>query len=97
MSQPAIEVFPATNPPKLTPYGEMIETVFVKGNMGGLVVIKLKAGEIPPIHMNKSMLGWCWKVSLSFSTMMKLLKSMRGRCIVFAQIYPMVFGARSLP
>lgn len=46
-SDPPIEVFPAANPPKLTPHGEMIETVFIKGNMGGLVVIKLKAGEIP--------------------------------------------------
>jgi len=46
-SEPAIEVFPAANPPKLAPYGEMIESVFIKGNMGGLAVIKLKAGEIP--------------------------------------------------
>lgn len=43
-----IEVFPVSSPPGLAPYDEMIETTFIKGSMGGLVVIKLKAGEIPP-------------------------------------------------
>ena len=59
MSQPdpSIEVFPAANPPKLTPYGEMIDSVFIKGNMGGLVVIKLKAGEIPPHHHQQEHVG----------------------------------------
>jgi len=47
-SEAAIEVFPVATPPGLVPYGDMIETTFIKGNMGGLVVIKLKVGEIPP-------------------------------------------------
>ena len=41
-----IEVFPVKSPPGLAPYGDIIETTFIKGNMGGLVVIKLRAGEI---------------------------------------------------
>lgn len=47
-----IEVFPVESPPGLAPYGEIIETTFIKGNMGGLVVIKLKAGELP-VHSHE--------------------------------------------
>jgi quercetin dioxygenase-like cupin family protein len=41
-----IEVFPVKSPPGLAPYDDMIEATFIKGNMGGLVVIKLSAGEV---------------------------------------------------
>ena len=47
-----IEVFPVESPPGLAPYGEIIESTFIKGNMGGLVVIKLKAGELP-VHSHE--------------------------------------------
>lgn len=47
-----IQVFPVDSPSGLAPYGDIIETTFIKGNMGGLVVIKLKAGEIAP-HSHK--------------------------------------------
>lgn len=47
-----IEVFPVESPPGLAPYGEVIETTFIKGNMGGLVVIKLAAGELP-VHSHE--------------------------------------------
>jgi quercetin dioxygenase-like cupin family protein len=63
---PAIEVFPAANPPKLTPYGEMIESVFIKGNMGGLVVIKLKAGEIPAHSHEQEHVGVVLEGSFAF-------------------------------
>jgi mannose-6-phosphate isomerase-like protein (cupin superfamily) len=44
--KPTIEVFPVHAPPGLAPYGDIIETTFIKGNMGGLVVIKLHMGEL---------------------------------------------------
>lgn len=65
-TDPSIEVFPAANPPKLTPYGEMIESVFIKGNMGGLVVIKLKAGEIPPHSHEQEHVGVVLEGSFAF-------------------------------
>jgi quercetin dioxygenase-like cupin family protein len=43
---PAIEVFRADGPPDLVAHGEIIEAAYIKGNMGGLVVIKLRAGEL---------------------------------------------------
>lgn len=43
----AIEVFPAEAPPGLVPHGDNIDAAYVEGNMGGLVVIKLRAGELP--------------------------------------------------
>ena len=47
-----IEVFPVKSPPGLAPYGDIIETTFIKGNMGGLVVIKLHVGELP-VHSHE--------------------------------------------
>lgn len=41
-----IKVFPADSPPGLVPHGDIIEAAFIKGNMGGLVVVKLHAGEL---------------------------------------------------
>lgn len=41
-----IEVFAAKNPPGLVSHGEIIEAAFIKGNMGGMVVVKLQAGEL---------------------------------------------------
>ena len=45
-SKPTIEVFPADSPPGLAPYGAIIETAYVRGNMGGMIVVKLHAGEL---------------------------------------------------
>ena len=39
-----IEVFRAENPPQMQRYGEALEAGIVRGNMGGLVVIKLGPG-----------------------------------------------------
>ena len=61
-----IEVFPVASPPGLAPYGEMIETTFIKGNMGGLVVIKLKAGEIPPHTHEQEHIGVVLEGSFEF-------------------------------
>ena len=45
-SAPVIEIFRADAPPGLMPHGEIIEAAYLKGNMGGLVVIKLRTGEL---------------------------------------------------
>ena len=41
-----IDIFPAGSPPGLQPHGVIIDAAFIQGNMGGLVVIKLRAGEL---------------------------------------------------
>jgi mannose-6-phosphate isomerase-like protein (cupin superfamily) len=41
-----IEVFHASSPPGLRPHGDLIDSAFIPGNMGGPVVIKLSAGEL---------------------------------------------------
>ncbi|MDQ4077961.1 MAG: cupin domain-containing protein, partial [Chloroflexota bacterium] len=41
-----IEVFRADAPPGLVPHGEIIEAAYIRGNMGGLVVVRLHAGEL---------------------------------------------------
>ena len=64
--KPTIEVFPIDSPPGLAPYGEMIETTFIKGNMGGLVVIKLKAGEMPPHSHGEEHVGVVLEGSFEF-------------------------------
>jgi len=68
MSEPdaAIEVFPVNSAPGLTPYGDIIETTFIKGNMGGLVVIKLKAGEIAPHSHEQEHVGVVIEGSFEF-------------------------------
>ena len=40
-----VEVFRADSPPGLRQHNDFIEAVYIKGNMGGLVIIKLQAGE----------------------------------------------------
>lgn len=61
-----IEVFPAQSPPGLAPYGDVIEATFIKGNMGGLIVIKLQAGEIPAHSHEQEHVGVVLEGSFEF-------------------------------
>jgi quercetin dioxygenase-like cupin family protein len=61
-----IEVFSVHSPPGLAPYGPMIETTYIKGNMGGLVIIKLQAGEAPEHSHEQEHVGVVLEGSFEF-------------------------------
>ena len=65
-SDTAIEIFSVDSAPGLAPYGDIIETTFIRGNMGGLVIIKLKAGEIAPHSHEQEHVGVVLEGSLEF-------------------------------
>jgi len=64
---PDIEVFRADSPPGLAPHGEIIEAVYIKGNMGGLVVIKLRAGELTEHNHEQEHVGAVLEGEFSFT------------------------------
>lgn len=49
---PGIEIFRVDAPPDLVAHGDIIDAAYIEGNMGGLVVIKLRAGELP-VHSHE--------------------------------------------
>jgi len=62
----AIEVFPVDKPPGLAPHGDIIEAAFIKGNMGGLVVVKLQAGELAVHSHEQEHVGVVFEGSFEF-------------------------------
>lgn len=61
-----IELFAAEAPPGLVPHGEIIEAAFVRGNMGGLVVVKLHAGELESHSHEQEHVGVVLEGSFAF-------------------------------
>ncbi|HEX6385121.1 MAG TPA: cupin domain-containing protein [Anaerolineae bacterium] len=75
----AIEVFPADRPPGLVPHGDIIEAAFIKGNMGGLVVVKLHAGELAEHSHEQEHVGVVLEGSFEFVSGERVVRLQAGQ------------------